>query len=258
MKIKKLDINKKENRIKFLIEDTTPEFANLLRRAIIDRVPVLAVDEVEFKENDSVLYDEIIAHRLAMIPLTTDLKSYTYKENCKCDGEGCARCTCQLSLKEKGPKMVYASDIKSNDAKVKPAYPKIPIVKLRKEQKLEFVATATLDVGIKHIKWSPGTAWYSYYPEVKVKHNDKLFKKFKDKFPPQAIKNNKLDKNKIEENELYDACDGICEDLVKIDWQEDKIIFNVESWGQLSPKEMVLKGCEIMNEHLDKFSEQIK
>ncbi|MCK5107935.1 MAG: DNA-directed RNA polymerase subunit D, partial [Nanoarchaeota archaeon] len=86
MKVQKLNVNKRENRISFLIENTTPEFANLLRRAIIDRVPVLAFDEIEFRENDSVLYDEIIAHRLAMISLKTDLKSYEPIKDCKCEG----------------------------------------------------------------------------------------------------------------------------------------------------------------------------
>lgn len=258
MKIKKLNVNKKENRISFLITNTTPEFVNLLRRAIIDRVPTLAFDVIEFKDNDSVLYDEIIAHRLAMITLKTDLKSYIPTEDCKCDGEGCARCTCQLFLKEKGPKTVYASDLKSKDPKIKPAFPKTPIVNLLKDQKLEFVGTAVLSTGNKHIKWSPGTAWYMYNPKLTVKHDDKLFAEFKDKFPPQAIKGGKLDAQKIVDHELYDACEDVCEDLVKIDWDDKTIIFNVESWGQLSPEEMVTKACEVTDLHLDKFTKLLK
>ena len=59
----------------FVLEEATPPMANTLRRAILQEVPVMAVDEVEFTQNDSAMYDEIIAHRLSMVPLTV---SYTH------------------------------------------------------------------------------------------------------------------------------------------------------------------------------------
>ncbi|MCK5107485.1 MAG: DNA-directed RNA polymerase subunit D, partial [Nanoarchaeota archaeon] len=212
----------------------------------------------EFRENDSVLYDEIIAHRLAMISLKTDLKSYEPIKDCKCEGEGCARCTCTLSLKEKGPKMVYASDLKSNDPKVKAAYPETPIVNLLKDQKLEFIGTAVLNTGNQHIKWSPGTSWYHYNPKITIKNDEKLLTQFKDKFPPQAFKAGKLDAQQIRAHNLYDACEDICEGLVKIDWEDKNIVFNVESWGHLSPEEIITKACDVIDVHLDKFTALLK
>ncbi|HIP75315.1 MAG TPA: DNA-directed RNA polymerase subunit D, partial [Thermococcus paralvinellae] len=69
MKIKILE--KGEDAVRFILEGVDTAFANALRRTIIGEVPTFAIDEVEFYENDSALFDEIIAHRLAMIPLTT-------------------------------------------------------------------------------------------------------------------------------------------------------------------------------------------
>lgn len=258
MKITSISYEKKKGKASFRVEKTTPEFVNLLRRAIIDRVPTLAMEDIEFRENDSIIYDEIIALRLGLVPLTTDLQTYELPEDCKCEGAGCARCSVILTLKEKGPKTVYASDLKSKDIKVKPAFLATPIVKLLKDQKLEFQATAVLGVGKEHIKWSPGNAWYHYEPTLTVKNNAKLLEQFKDKFPPQIFTKGQIDVKKINACNLYDACDGICEDLIKIDWNENNIIFNIESWGQLDPKQIIKKACEVIDSQLSEFASLLK
>ncbi|MBW2997208.1 DNA-directed RNA polymerase subunit D, partial [Candidatus Woesearchaeota archaeon] len=132
METELIEHNKKQNRVVFLLKNATPAFANMLRKTIIDEVPTMAIEDVEFRKNSSVLYDEIIAHRMGLIPLATDLKSYSMPAECTCKGEGCSKCQLQMTLKAKGPGYVYASDMKSNDPKVVPVEPKIPIVKLIK------------------------------------------------------------------------------------------------------------------------------
>jgi len=257
MKVKLIKQNKTQNTASFILEGTTPFFANLLRRTITEKVPTLAIEDVEFKSNDSVLYDEMIAHRLGMLPISTDLKTYNLQKDCKCKGEGCAQCTVQLTIKEKGPKTVYASDLKSKDPKTKPIFPKTPIVKLLKDQKLEILATAILGQGKEHIKWSPALAWYKYQPSVTVNNQSKQLEKFKDKFPSKIFdKNEKINKQKIIDLDLYEACDQVCEDIVKIEWDENNIIFYVESWGQLTVKEIVKSACEIIDKDFEEFSDK--
>ena len=141
MESRLLDKNEDKKTISFALKGTDVTFANLLRRYIIDKVYTMAIEEVEFKEHSSALYDEMVAHRLGLIPLSTDLKSYDPIKKCKCGGEGCNRCTLKLTLKSDGPKTVYASEIKSKDPKVKPIYPKMPIVKILKDQKIEVLDT---------------------------------------------------------------------------------------------------------------------
>ena len=71
-------INKDSQNAQIIIRDSSVPFVNMLRRIILIEVPSMAIDEVVVIDNSSVLQDETIAHRLGLIPLTTDLKTYNY------------------------------------------------------------------------------------------------------------------------------------------------------------------------------------
>ena len=167
-------LKKQNNKLTFLIKDTNPAFVNTLRRIMISEVPTLAVKKVTFVKNNSALFDEVIAHRLGMLPLKTDLESYNLQEKCDCKGKGCARCQTFITVKAEGPLTVYASDLKSQDPEVKLVYPKMPIIKLLKGQELEFEATVSLGLGKDHIKFSPCLASYRGYPQFTVNKKIKL------------------------------------------------------------------------------------
>jgi len=254
-----MEKEKETDRINFVLKDATPAFANALRRVMLTEVPVMAIDEVEIYRNGSILYDELVAHRLGLVPLTTDLKSYNLPEKCKCEGKGCARCQVKMVLKVKGPAMVYASDLKSKDPAVKPVFPKIPIVKLLKNQSLELEATAVLGTGKKHTKWSPGHIYYTYLPKIAVHDNSEKLAKFGDKYPPQIFgKDGKIDRSLISTPALIDACDGICDDLVKVEYIPNTFVFYVEPWGQLPSKKIVQQAAKVLQEELDEVSEALK
>ena len=78
------------NEIRILISETDPSQVNAIRRALIADVPKLAITRVDFSqgvtqdnkgevvESVNVLPDEVLAHRLAMIPIPTNLEEPLY------------------------------------------------------------------------------------------------------------------------------------------------------------------------------------
>src|SRR3989338_6831963 len=169
MEIRVLENDKDKGKLSFIIKDTNAAFVNTLRRIMIEEVPTMAIEDVEFRKNTSILYDEMLAHRLGLIPLTTDLKSYNLPEECKCEGKGCARCQVTLTLEGKGPGTVYARDIKSSDSAVKPVYSKMPIVELLKGQNIELEAVAVLGKGKVHSKWISAHVYYKHKPLITIR-----------------------------------------------------------------------------------------
>ena len=262
MEIRVLDNNKEQGKLSFILKDSNPFYANTLRRLIVDEVPTMAIEEVEFEKNNSILYDEMVAHRLGLVPLKTDLKSYNLPDKCKCEGKGCGRCQVKLVLKAtKGSGVVYASELKSKDPAIKPVFGEMPIVKLLKGQTLELEATAVLGKGKDHMKWSPAHVYYRYKPIVEitgeVKNPEAIIEI--DHNNIFEIKDRKLVINK---DKMLD-CDltldfSEIDKNVKVSASDTEFIFYVESFGQLSCKEIINKAIDIFDEQLNEFGEELK
>ncbi len=255
-----LESDEKKNRASFVLKGANSAFANAIRRSVLESVPTMAIEDVEFRKNSSVLYDEMIAHRIGLIPLTTDLKGYNLPSECKCNGEGCASCSVKLVLKAEGPAVVYASDLKSKDPKVKPVFPGIIIVKLLKNQKLELEATAVLGTGAVHSKWAPGHIYYRKKPVFKagsVKNPEDVVKAC----PPGVfeVRHGKL----IANEELllkYDLA-GVVEEVSNGDArieETDDFVFFLESFGQLSCREVMEVAAESLEAQLQEFEKILK
>ncbi|MBI4448783.1 DNA-directed RNA polymerase subunit D [Candidatus Woesearchaeota archaeon] len=261
MDLKYLTEDKQSGTVSFTLSDSNAAFANALRRTMMDSVPTIAIEHVEFRANNSVFYDEIIAHRLGLVPLSTDLKGYTLPSQCKCNGEGCARCQVKLTLKAEGPGVITAKELKSKDPKIKPVHD-APIVKLIKGQDLEIEATAQLGLGKEHVKWSPCLAWYKYKPVIDIdtaKNNN----------PQETAESCPVDVYAVEKGKLtiknLNACHlcGNCTEVaangsVKLNEDEHNFIFYVEPWGQLDCKEIVTTALEIIGNELTQFDEALK
>ncbi|MEC7273431.1 MAG: DNA-directed RNA polymerase subunit D [Candidatus Thermoplasmatota archaeon] len=177
------------NKIKILIEDTDASQVNALRRAIMADVPKMAISKVMFTlgvnqdnnrgeifESVNALPDEVIAHRLAMIPIPTQPdEGMAFPDACEnCmdlaeEDKGCPMCQVLYTLNVQGPsadsdepyRVVRAGDLTNVSDPVfdiSEEMQPIPITYLAQGQFLEFIAFATLGRGRDHAKWSAASA----------------------------------------------------------------------------------------------------
>ncbi len=231
MKVKIL--SESDNKLVLRIKDSDFETVNSIRRSCMKNVPTLAIEDVEIYENNSAMFDEVLAHRLGLIPLITDLKSYVKSDECSCGGVGCAKCTVEFTLDVEGPKMVYARDLVSNDPAIKPVYGDMPIIKLLEGQKIKLLAKAKLNTGRYHAKHDPCHAFYQFYPHIKVLKK----KRGLDEICPRGVfKKGEVDKDSILKCNLCGVCEEAFPKDIKIESNDKDIIFTLESWGQLPPK----------------------
>ena len=166
-----------EESIKLLLSETDRSLANALRRSLITDIPKMAIDEVRFqlgtKEEEGEVWettgpipDEMVAQRLAMIPIPTIHDKFYFQDECpNCKDlveadRGCLECqmiyTCVVFGTEDG-RWVTADDLKylgEESLEIPAEYKTIPITKLLKGQMIEFYATAIMGRGKEHTKWS--------------------------------------------------------------------------------------------------------
>ncbi|MHA1230619.1 MAG: DNA-directed RNA polymerase subunit D [Candidatus Helarchaeota archaeon] len=266
--------------LKVLIENFPKEFVNALRRIILSEVPTMAIEDVWIVKNSTPLYDEIIAHRLGLIPLETDIESYVLPEECQCGGRGCPMCQVSLSLdkqldtlstkpEEGDGLIVYSTDLVSEDEKIKPAV-KVPIVKLLPGQSLVLEARAQLGRGMDHAKWQPvGTCTFKYMPEINLRSDlcelcrecvelcpRNILEFVSEPFQSIAI-------NDIENCTMCKVCEEVCEfGAINISWHDDIFIFTIESTGALKATEILTKAIEILKKKgetlIDKLNEVLQ
>lgn len=250
-------IKKEKDRVIFSVTGINPAIANAIRRYVLEQVPTLAIEEVEISRNDSALYDEMLALRLGLVPLTTDLKSYNKKEECKCKGAGCASCQLVFSFKGKGPGTVYADAMETKDPKVKPAILKLPMVKLLKDQEVKANGIIVLNNGKAHAKFSPGLITYRGYPSIKAGKNANVKKTIEECKGILIAKGSGVE---IKDITLWnEAYEEICEkNGLEVEYSDEEFIFTAESWGQLSIKEMLVEAMKIFDEKLGEFNKLIK
>jgi DNA-directed RNA polymerases I and III subunit RPAC1 len=172
--------------------------ANAFRRILLAEVPTLAIEKVYVQNNTSVIADEVLAHRLGLIPFQgslTGLKwlkwyiapsdEQNYKGMDRTDYN-----TVVFNLRAKCTRNpdgsddhinghVYSGDIEWTpqgrqkeqfaDGPIKPVSDRILIAKMRPGQEIEMTMHAHLGVGKDHAKFSPvATAAYRLMPIITI------------------------------------------------------------------------------------------
>ncbi len=267
MKIEVLEKN--DSALSILVKDADVTLMNALRRIALAEVPCMAIDEVVMIENSSILQDEIIAHRLGLTPLKTDLDAYSLPEECKCQSEfGCSECRVTLTLDAEakdGTRTVYSGEVVSENPEVVPVSDKIPIIKLAKSQKLKLEAYARLGIGKTHAKWQPvSMCSYKYYPKITTPEEKCADCQKCVEICPKKVfsfKDGKVDVQDLLACTLCMDCVEACPQKpspLTVEWVKNAFIMNIESTGALPPERVLKEATRLLDKQLNELKEQIK
>lgn len=272
-----------ERDINFDLMHVDTSIANAFRRIMISDVPSVAAEYVYFMNNTSVIQDEVLAHRIGLVPLKVDPDMLTWVDKALPDEERFTdENTVVLSLNVKctrnpdAPKdatdprvlynnaHVYARDLKFEpqgkqketfaNCPVVPCDPDILLAKLRPGQEISLRAHCILGIGGDHAKFSPvSTASYRLLPQITITEpiTSESAERFQACFPKGVIGINKKGEAVVEDARKDTVSREVLrheefEGKVKLGRVRDHFIFNVESTGAMTPEEIFFKSVRIL------------
>ncbi|XP_076354046.1 RNA polymerase I and III subunit C [Tachypleus tridentatus] len=257
---------------------------NAIRRILLAEVPTMAIEKVFIYNNTSIIQDEVLAHRLGLIPIKADPRLFEYRQ--EGDAEGTAEDTLEFQLQIKctknphAPKdattseelfknsKVYSGHMKwlplenqgelYKESDIKPVYDDILIAKLRPGHELDMKMHCVKGIGKDHAKFSPvATASYRLLPEITLlqevegEQADRLAKCFSDGVIEVVNCSDGRRVAKVK-NARKDTCSrnvfrhDDLKDSVKLTRVKDHFICSVESTGALPPDTLVCEAIKVL------------
>ena len=242
-------IERGDREARFLVRGVTPAFANGIRRAMIADVPTLAIDTVRFIENSSVMFDEQLALRLGLVPLTTPPEGEFVD-----DDEAVT-----LSIDVEGPGTAYSGDLISSEPDlVRPADENVPIIHLNENQRLEAEADAVVDRGKEHAKHQGGVAvGYRHLQRVTV---DGDLPEFADE-ESQNIRGviETEDGELVPTSEFdHDLSQRYPGSELSVEDVPEAFVFHVETDGSFTVEELVTRAIDSIDRRASELEEAVQ
>jgi DNA-directed RNA polymerase alpha subunit/DNA-directed RNA polymerase subunit L len=254
--------------ISFLVENVDMSVANALRRTILSNIPNVAMDAldggIDIKTNTSSLHNELIAHRLSMIPLCFDAEEVEKYDP--------TRYRFVIDKKNVGNDMLAVTtgdfDIYENDKKlskefVDRIFPRnaitgehIVITKLKANfsnrnlgDHLHFDARASVNVASKHVCFSP-VSLCTYYNEGDKESARAALKEIVSKAstPEDAAA---LEKrfNAIQRERFFRLNEY---------GEPNAFRFSVESECRMAPQQIIMKGLTVLKASVADLSKYVE
>ena len=265
-------------------------FVNAVRRTLLSEVPSMAIEKVYMYNNTSIIQDEVLAHRLGLIPLKADPRLFTWK-GVDSDDLGTEHDTLEFELKVKCTKKkdamesddpkdmydnahVYSDTIKwipkgeqaSKITDPGPVFDDILLSKMRPGHEMDIKLYAFKGIGRDHAKFSPvATAFYRLLPEVKIEEPiyGEAAERLQKCFSPGVIELEGSKKKAVVKDARYDACSrnvfryDDLKDKVLLTKVRDHFIFTVESVGAMQPEELVTLSLDVLEAKCDFYLEEL-
>lgn len=280
-----------EQSIEFDLIGCLPSIANAFRRMMISEVPSMAIEKVYMMNNTSIIQDEVLAHRLGLIPLKADPRLFGEKSDDAGD-EGTDQDTLEFKLKvkctrSKDPRKsacngtlydnqdIYSGQIKwvpkgnqgslHKEADIGPVHDDILISKMRPGHEFDIRLFASKGVGKDHAKFSPvSTATYRLLPDITilrpVRGEDAQI--LQSCFSPGVIGID-ADNQAYVKDSRYDTCSRNVyryphlSDAVEIARIRDHFIFSIESVGAYPPHDIFTEAVRLLRKKCQQYINEL-
>uniref|UniRef100_A0A673T679 DNA-directed RNA polymerases I and III subunit RPAC1 n=1 Tax=Suricata suricatta TaxID=37032 RepID=A0A673T679_SURSU len=233
-----------ENSLEFDMVGIDAAIANAFRRILLAEVPTMAVEKVLVYNNTSIVQDEILAHRLGLIPIHADPRLFEYRN--QGDEEGTEIDTLQFRLQVRCTQNPHAAKDSSDpnelyvnhkvytrhmtwvplgnqadlfpEGTIRPVHDDILIAQLRPGQEIDLLMHCVKGIGKKVARVA----------------NPRL-----DTFSREVFRNEKLKK------------------AVRLARVRDHYIFSVESTGVLPPDVLVSEAIKVLMGKCQRFLDEL-
>lgn len=282
-------IERKEDAVVFDVIGIDAPVANALRRILLSEVPTMAIEIARIFQNTSIIQDEVLAHRLGLIPIYADPHQFVTvaetKDNVPNEHNTLVfildiACTRNPDSVPSAPvdeqfkhATVYARDLKwipqgSQAARFGSNPPRvvngdIVIAKLRPGQSIEVECRVQKGIGQTHAKWSPVcTASYRLMPDITLNKpvtGDKA-QVLVDCCPMKVFDIEDMGKGTKKAVVSTPRNCSMCrecvrlpdlEDLVSLQRVRDHYIFSIESTGVYEPTQLFKEALKILMKKCD-------
>jgi DNA-directed RNA polymerase subunit D len=264
-------------------KDVNYSFVNSVRRSLISMVPCLAIHEIDFHmgslgsyideesgeereyESTSAMFNEIISHRIGMLPIPTDEETINAFGNTIDDDA--KQPDIMYSLHKQGPCTVYSSDLEpvNSDNSLTIPESSVPIVKLGEGQAILVYARAKMGNARRHAKWQCVVAPRFYQaPTLRVAPGkgsktvlDTVGKsKFKKKGKGHVIE------DPIEAHEALKVLEQLWNDedaqsAIEVSAKKDHFVFEFETNGAMKAKLALGQALKALDKHCNEFMSDI-
>lgn len=274
-----------------------PPIANAYRRIMLAEVPSMAIEHCFIYNNTSVIQDEMLAHRIGLIPLRADPNYFEWKPkglepNVKSPNHTIVfrlKAKCEriqgsdpdqtgrrddlykdykiLSGKLKWEALGSQAEIFNGKSAIRPVHKNLLIAKLSGKQEIDLKLHAVKGIGRDHAKFSPvATATYRLMPDIRLKCriDGEPALRLKESFSEGVIKLEGEDKIAKVVNPRIDSGSRNVfrypdlKDKIVHELIKDHFIFNIESTGCMPAIDIMLQSCIILDSKCRYFLERLQ
>lgn len=275
----------------------SPAIANAYRRIMLAEVPTMAIEHVFIHNNTSVIQDEMLAHRLGLIPLHADPTKFTWRSSELGPQSTGSLFSIMFNLTAKCERLPESDPDKTGirgdlykDYKVlsghmnwepigdqrtrftgkdaiRPVHKNILIAKLSGKQELDLKLHAVKGIGRDHAKFSPvATASYRLMPEIKINKDitGEAAVRFQESFSEGVIalegenKKAKVINPRIDSGSRNVFRHADLKDKITYNLIKDHFIFKIESTGSIPALDILLQSCSILEQKCEYFLSRLK